>query len=51
MLGKQNQPVWCLQEAHFKPNDEYRLLVKEWEDLYYTKTRRKKAGVFNLTSK
>lgn len=50
MLGKQNQPMWCLQEAHFKPNDKYRLQVKEWKDLYQSNTRQKKAGVSILTS-
>lgn len=50
MLGKQNQPIWCLQEAHFKPNDKYRLQVKEWKDLYQSNTRQKKAGVSILMS-
>ena len=38
-------PSCCLQEAHFRPQDTYRLKVREWKNISHANGTQKKAGV------
>ena len=33
-IGKQDSYICCLQEAHFRPRDTYRLKVREWKNVF-----------------
>ena len=47
---KQNPHTCCLQETHFRPQDTYRLKVREWKNIFHTNGKQKKAGVAILIS-
>ena len=49
-IQKQDPYICCLQEAHFRPRDTYRLKVREWEKLFHADGNQKKAGVAILIS-
>ena len=42
--------ICCLQEAHFRPKDTYRLKVRGWKNILHTNENQKKAGVAIFTS-
>ena len=42
--------ICCLQEAHLKPRDTYRLKVKGWKKIFHANGDLKKAGVAVLIS-
>ena len=45
-IEKQDLYTCCLQETHFRPQDTYRLKVREWKKIYIPcKWEQKKAGV------
>ena len=37
--------ICCLQKAHLKPRDTYRLKVKGWKKIFHANGDQKKAGV------
>ena len=41
---KQNPHTCCLQETHFRPQDTYRLKVREWKNIFQANRKQKKAG-------
>ena len=47
---KQTRPLFMLQETHFRPQDTYRLKVREWKNIFYANEKQKKAGVAILIS-
>ena len=49
-IQKQDHYICCLQEAHLKPRDTYRLKMKGWKKLFHANGARKKAGVAILIS-
>ena len=49
-IRKQDPSICCLQETHFRPNDTFRLKVKEWRNIYHANGQQKKAGVAILIS-
>ena len=42
--------ICCLQEAHFRPKDTYRLKVRGWKNTFHANGKQKKAGVAILIS-
>ena len=42
--------IRCLQEAHFRPKDTYRLKVRGWKNILHTNENQKKTGVAILMS-
>ena len=42
--------ICCLQGAHFRPKDTYRLKVRGWKNTFYANGKQKKAGVASLIS-
>ena len=44
-IQKQDPYICCLQEAHVKPRDTYRLKVKGWKKILHANGDQKKAGV------
>ena len=49
-LKKQNPPICCLQETHFRPKDFCRLKVRVWRNICHTNGHRMKAGIAIVTS-
>ena len=49
-IQKQDPYICCLQEAHFRPRDTYRLKVKEWKKIFHANGNQKIAGVAILIS-
>ena len=49
-IQKQDPYLCCLQEAHLKTGDTYRLKVKGWKGIFYKNGDQKKAGVSKLIS-
>ena len=47
---KQNPHTCCLQETHFRPQDTYRLKVREWKNILQANGKQKKPGVATVTS-
>ena len=47
---KQDPNICCLQETHFRPQDTYRLKVREWKNIFHANGKQKKAGVAILIS-
>ena len=50
MDRKQDPYTCCLQEAHFRPQDTYRLKVRGWKNIFHANGKQKKAGVAILIS-
>ena len=50
-IQKQDPYICCLQETHFRPQDTYRLKVREWKNILQANGKQKKAGVAILVSK
>ena len=44
-IQKQDPYICCLQEAHFKTRDTYRLKVEDWKMIFHANGDQKKAGV------
>ena len=44
-IQKQDPYICCLQETHFRPQDTYRLKVREWKNIFHANRKQKKAGV------
>ena len=42
---KQNPHTCCLQETHFRPQDTYRLKVREWKNILHANGNQNKARV------
>ena len=49
-IQKQDPYICCLQEAHLKTRDTYRLKGKGWKKIFHTNGDQKKAGVAILIS-
>ena len=49
-IQKQDPYICCLQEAHLKTGDTYRLEVKGWKKIFHANRDQKKAGVAILIS-
>ena len=49
-MQKQDPYIRCLQETRFRPQDTYRLKVREWKHLFHANEKQKKAGVAILIS-
>ena len=49
-IQKQDPYICCLQEAHFRPKDTYRLKVRGWKNIFHANGKQKKAGVAVLIS-
>ena len=49
-IQKQDPYICCLQEAHLKTRDTYRLKVKGWKKIFHTNGDQKKAVVAILIS-
>ena len=49
-IQKQDPYICCLQEAHFRPRDTYRLKVRGWKKIFHTNENQKKARVAILIS-
>ena len=47
---KQDPSICCLQETHFRPEDNFRLKVRGWKSIYHAVGSQKKAGVAILIS-
>ena len=47
---KQDPYLCCLQETHFRPQDTYRLKVREWKNIFHASRKQKEAGVAILIS-
>ena len=47
---KQDACICCLQETHFKPEDNFRLKVRGWRTIYHATGSQKKAGIAILIS-
>ena len=45
MDTKQDPCICCLQEIHFRPQDTYRLKVREWKNILHANGKQKKAGI------
>ena len=50
MDTKTRHNICCLQETHFRPQDTYRLKVREWKNIFHADGKQKKAGVAILIS-
>ena len=44
-IQKQDPYICCLQEAHLKTRDTYRLKVKDWKNIFHAYRDQKKAEV------
>ena len=44
-IQKQDPDICCLQETDFRPQDTYRLKVREWKNIFHANRKQKKAGV------
>ena len=49
-IQKQDPYIYCLQEAHLRPRDTYRLKVRGWKKIFHANGNQKKAGVAILIS-
>ena len=49
-IQKQDPYICCLQEAHFRPRDTYRLKVRGWKKIVHANGNQKKARVAILIS-
>ena len=49
-IQKQDPYICWLQETHFRPQDTYRLKVREWKGIFHENGKQKKAGVAILIS-
>ena len=49
-IQKQDPYICCLQEAHLKTRDTYRLKVKGWKKIFHANGYQKKAGITILIS-
>ena len=49
-IRKQDPPICCLQETHFRQKDTYNLNIKCWRTIYHSNGAQKKAGVAILIS-
>ena len=51
-MDTKTRPIYIcyLQETHFRPQDTYRLKVREWKNIFHANGKQKKAGVAILIS-
>ena len=49
-IKKQDPYICCLQETHFRPEDTFRLKVREWRTICHATGSQKKAGIAILIS-
>ena len=49
-IQNQDPYICCLQETHFRPQDTYRLKVREWKNIFHANGKQKKDGVAILIS-
>ena len=49
-IQKQDPYIYYLQETHFRPNDTYRLKVREWKKIFHENGNQKKPGEAILIS-
>ena len=49
-IQKQDPYICCLQETHFRPQDTYRLKVREWKNIFHAHGKQKKFGEAILIS-
>jgi len=50
MDKKQDLYICCRQEAHFRPQDTYRLKGRRWKNVFHANGKPMKAGVAILIS-
>ena len=50
MDAETNSHMHCLQEAHFRPKDTYRLKVRGWTKIFHANGNQKKIGLAMLIS-
>ena len=43
-IQKQDPYICCLHEAHIRPQDTYRLKVRQWKNILHADGKQKKAG-------
>ena len=49
-IQKQDPYICCLPETHFRPQDTYRLKVREWKNIFHANRKQNKYGVVILIS-
>ena len=49
-IRKQDPPICCLQETHFRPKDTFRLKIRGWRTIYHANGQQKIAQVVILIS-
>ena len=49
-IQKQDPWLCCLQETHLRPQDTYRVKMREWKNIFHANRKEKKAGVVCLIS-
>ena len=49
-IQKQDPYICGLQEIHFRPQDTYRLKVREWKNIFHANRKQNKYGVVILIS-
>ena len=49
-IKNQDPSICCLQETHFRPEDTFRLEVREWRTIYHATGSQKEAGIVILIS-
>ena len=49
-IQKQDPYICCLQETHFRPQDTYKLKVREWKNIFHANRKQKKARAAILIS-
>ena len=47
---KKKTYICCLQKAHFRPKDTYRLKMRGWKTIFHANGKQKKPGVVILIS-
>ena len=49
-VQKQDPYIFCLQETHFRPQDTYKLKVRNWKNIFHANRKQKKARAAILIS-
>ena len=49
-IQKQDSDMCCLHETHIRPQNTYRLKVRQWKNIFHANGKQKKAGIAILVS-
>jgi len=49
-IQKQDSDICCLHETHVRPQNTYRLKVRQWKNIFHANGKQKKAGIAILIS-